>query len=672
MFAFLYLILTFIFGFSLAYSFIDEKHLYESLGSKEMAKAMPSFLFTIPIGWLIGMILMTTTNYYLIYLLHMIFKNLNNYYTWGIIINSLIFIALTIYNFKRARKGNNIFNYKNYKFYAIVIAIVTIVSSFLMFYTYQIRGDTLYVGVTTASDMSPHTAMTSSFGVGGNIPTNYMHFGNDGIRYHFLFYFFAGLLNYMGFPVDLAINIPSIITMVLTIILAGTLATLLSKRKISFLITPILIYFRSSLNFIIIIAEIIKKHGNVIKEIFGSLAWSNVTPYDEWGIWAINVYPNQRHLMLGMGIILIFIIVLLPYLKKTFQDIKEKRNLLKVGIFSKDAWLLSHDDTFVIPLLLVTVCMPYFHGSALITSLLLLFGMAIFSKKKLAYLMIAMVAISSSIIQTHFFSGGSDNVVNFFYNPGFVLTDHSIIAIIKYLFIISGLTIILSLGYSIKKIKEDKCILYLVLCFLIPIIFAFSFQLTIEMLANHKFIHFAIILFDILVAAYIGEILHKKKIQNYLITIILLIMLTGTGITEWATFINLNKGKSTIAYNSDLVKWIKENTDINDVFLTPMWSLNSFFLSGRQAFFGWPYYAWSAGHDTNGRSNDYDRLLAGMDNDLEAFINYCNVNHIRYYIESPDYYDYVNSEGIVYNMDYIVDNIELCASFDKIKIYKIY
>ncbi len=149
-------------------------------------------------------------------------------------------------------------------------------------------------------------------------------------------------------------------------------------------------------------------------------------------------------------------------------------------------------------------------------------------------------------------------------------------------------------------------------------------------------------------------------------------MLTGTGITEWATFINLNKGKSTIAYNSDLVKWIKENTDINDVFLTPMWSLNSFFLSGRQAFFGWPYYAWSAGHDTNGRSNDYDRLLAGMDNDLEAFINYCNVNHIRYYIESPDYYDYVNSEGIVYNMDYIVDNIELCASFDKIKIYKIY
>ena len=49
-----------------------------------------------------------------------------------------------------------------------------------MFYSYYLNRDgMLKVGYSVFSDLSPHTAMTSSFGEGDNVPTEYMHFPND-------------------------------------------------------------------------------------------------------------------------------------------------------------------------------------------------------------------------------------------------------------------------------------------------------------------------------------------------------------------------------------------------------------------------------------------------------------------------------------------------------------
>ena len=666
-----YLLLTLIFGFSFVYRFIDYKFIYESLGSKKIASELSPFLFLIPIGWLMGIILMTTANYYIIYILNILFKP-KSHYTIGIIITILLFTIMTIYNFKFFKKININNKKKNCLFYIIVTLAIVIISSFLMFYTYNIKNNTLYVGFSTFSDMSPHTAMVSSFGIGENIPTNYMHFGNDGIRYHFLFYFFAGLLKYMGLLIDYAINIPSIITMTIAIVLAGLLSTLISKNKIAFLITPILILFRSSFNIVIVIWQALQKNINVFSYIFNNNNWYDITPFDKWGIWSINVYPNQRHIMLGMAVILTFIIILLPYVKDTFKNLGRK-NIFKTGVFSKDAWIVSKNDSFAIPLIFTTICLPYFHGSALITCLLVLFGMAILSKKKLIYLIIAVLAISFSMIQTNLLSGGSNNVVNFIFNPGFVLESHTLIDIIKYLFMITGLSFILVLLYSIKNKKDRKYLLYICFCFFLPIVFAFCFQLTIEMLANHKFIQFSIILFDVLIAAYISELINKnKRIYSSGLILILFLFLIGTGFSEWITFININKNKMQIKYNSEDTTWIKENTNPDNVFLTPMWSLNSFFLSGRSTYYGWAYYAWSAGHDTDTRLDDYRNLLSGMNNNIELFIDYCKRNNIKYFIDSPDYYQYEESDNIIYNRDYIINNLELCASFDEYSIYKIY
>ena len=58
----------------------------------------------------------------------------------------------------------------------------------------------------------------------------------------------------------------------------------------------------------------------------------------------------------------------------------------------------------------------------------------------------------------------------------------------------------------------------------------------------------------------------------------------------------------TVNMNSDLTKWLAENLEKNDLLLTPEYSMNEVTMSGAMLYCGWPYYAWSAGYDTNYRA----------------------------------------------------------------------
>ena len=160
------------------------------------------------------------------------------------------------------------------------------------------------------------------------------------------------------------------------------------------------------------------------------------------------------------------------------------------------------------------------------------------------------------------------------------------------------------------------------------------------------------------------------------IGIIIIIPLTFTGFYEWCTFININKGYVSVDTNSKLTKWIMENTEKQDVFLTPNWAQNRFFLAGRATFYGWPYYAWSAGHDTDGRLKEYEFLLKGADLNKDKFVEICKANNIKYIIDDPDMLT-IKSEGSsepIYNQRFIRENFELVAEIkeENTRVYKVF
>ena len=1010
MLAILYLILCAVFGICFVGLCVpDVRRLY--IACSPTAKAIthiPNTLFTVPAGIVTGMMCVPFFNYYVTLGLTYLFANGPLCMKLGVLITFAFFIwmiltCLILINRKRIKReelrsagSTTIEDYRSNivdaLFYGIITIAITATATLLMFYTYRINGTTLQSGYSTFSDLSPHTAMVSSFGKGFNFPTQYMHFSGDGIKYHFFFYFLAGMLEYLGLPIDYAINLPSIIAMVCALVLLGLLAVLISSRRIAFAVAPVLVFFRSSLNAFIHLKELMAQGNTLqqaVKAILAFDQWYKVTDYDDWGIWAINVYPNQRHLMLGVAVIILMVILFLPFVRRLGISLSRSEDFgdgVKTFAFSKNAWLTRSEDPLYPVSIAFLACvlvsiMPYFHGSCLIALLLILFGMAIFSESRLLYLVVAVFAVGSSYAQTLAFSGGYSNVVSFKFDPGFILTNPSFMDLVRYLYIVTGLTIILAVVFAITVLIVDivrKKPVYrflLFLCALNPMIFAFLFQVTLEKLANHKFIQVSLILLDVFVAALIanlffiplkirkaanaeaydpseddddevdassddgdlaavaistapgvrtpvlsagsafGEPVEEKKEDDHLdieamdshtgidadisslngdsadapvkekeevkeepvpaelhfgdeektteeteesseetdseekvedeadkadpaeeekvsdkeetveeeksddseakagvealaalfgeeinhsndseddpaedkesdedsdeekaddsddsdeavqesapepahaamrpgnialnsvkfgedepddeddsnvliqsssevvevveadeliskedlnpselkhepvkakkekgiplaawialelagciLAIALMVPLTATGVSEWATYFNLNKGYTSVNINSPVTKWIMENTDPSDVFLTPNWSMNRFILAGRPMYFGWPYYAWSAGHDTYTRGTIYLWLISGCDNDIEEFTRYCKERHIRYLVADSEFYDAEFDNGVRFNREFVEKNLTQVAYFaeEDTTIYRIY
>ncbi|MBR4947067.1 MAG: hypothetical protein IKZ29_00735 [Clostridiales bacterium] len=1012
----IYLILCAAFGIAfVGLTVPDVRRLYVACSTSAKAIThIPNTLFTVPAGLITGMMCVPFFNYYVTLGLSYVIENGELCKRLGVLITFAFFLwmiltCLILINRKRVKREEqkasgattiDDYNFSMFDsvFYGAVIFLVTLAATFLMFYTYRINGNNLLNGYSTFSDLSPHTAMVSSFGKGFNFPTQYMHFSGDGIKYHFLFYFLAGTLEYLGLPIDYALNLPSIISMVCALILLGLLAVLISSRRAAFLVAPVLVFLRSSLNVFFHFKELVgfgNTPAQAIKAILNNSSWYAVTDYDDWGIWAINVYPNQRHLMLGVAVMLIVIILFIPFIRRLGISISRADGFgggIKAFAFSKNAWLTrSNDPLYPVSAALLAcvlvIVMPYFHGSCLIALLLVLAGMAIVSESRLLYLIVAICAVGSSYIQTLVFSGGYKNVVTLAFEPGFILGKISIGTLGRYLLIVTGGTLVLAALYAfialivdlVNKKPVHRFLLFL--CCFNPLIFAFLCRVSLEMLANHKFIQVSLILLDAFVAALIGNLLYipikrrkassdveessesfmtvtdtadgmlavaaaaddkgvrapeipaasafgepvtdeeettaeetpdlaaieahtgidadisglagtaelipaeadeekpaeeikeeelprelvfgddkketeeteddedeeakagvavlaalfgddedeadkaessedvpsdieesdaddaeeasaEEKVETsgdapsdeetsgedaeesaekaeepavsdeaddsddavkestpepahaamrpgnialanftfgedepeeadpnvsvessnefltvaedneaaaestenaaaaykhepikpkkqkglplpawialelagILLAIALMVPLTATGISEWATYVNINKTPLSVDTNSPVTKWIMENTETDDVFLTPEWSMNRFILAGRPMYYGWPYYAWSAGHDTYTRDTIYIWLISGCGGDIDEFTRYCKERNIKYLIADPELESTDFGNGISFNKEFFEENLTQAAYFaeENTTIYKIF
>ena len=876
MLALLYILMCALFGITLVSLLVpDVRRLYLACApSKKIIDRIPNSLFIVPSGLILGIMCVPFLNYFVTLGLSYIIPNHDLCMKGGLVLTLALVIWVVLSGVILIARRRTVrdsgtpadltqispyeYSLKNALFYGICTVVFTAAATFIMFYTYRIENGILLCGNSTFSDLSPHTALVSSFGKGFNFPTQYMHFSGDGIQYHFLFYFFCGMLEYLGLSIDAALNIPSVIAMVCAFILLGLLAVILSGRRLSFLLAPVFVLFRSSLNVFFHIRDLMAA-GNDLKTAVMSITrfnlWYKVTDKDDWGIWAINVYPNQRHLMLGVSVILIMTIIFIPFLRR--MCIAVSKEGFKSFALSRNAWLPRTADplkpwSIAILASLFVFVMPYFHGSCLIALLLILAFIGIFSESRLVHVITGTVAVISAVAQSHAFSGGYSSIVSFKFIPGFILGEagskFTLYELARYIFIVTGFTLILAFICSavffvydlMKKRPIYRFILYLGFC--VPFVFAFLFQVTLEMLANHKFIQITLILMDVFVAilvsglfliplkvrrkenaessaegdirtpeiseaaiaavetaeapvedapaaeevpveeappaellfgdnadsgeapvrpgnealkeivpapavslpafgdeapaegalaaaedltdlpeeiiipeeelpaeevspaqeengaepetpAAIGELSHEEipapkserkglalpawialETAGVLLALALMVPLTATGISEWFAYVNINRDPIQVNTESPLTKWIEENTDPSDVFLTPMWSMNRFILAGRPMYYGWPYYAWSSGHDTYTRDSIYCWLMTGCNGNIDEFKRYCMERNIKYVIADPEFDTAVFEGGIVFNRKFFEENLVQVAYFaeEDTTIYKVF
>lgn len=189
----------------------------------------------------------------------------------------------------------------------LLITGYVVLVSWMMFASFNTSGSRLQISNPEYSDFGPNTAIMQSFAVGHNFPTEYPHFSGDRIRYHFLFYFQAGNLEFLGLNPVWSLNLLSIVTLVAMLILAMTLGEVVFNSRTVGRLGSLLFFFFGSLSYVPFLQkqgsvraaiQAIRQRGDFLPSIF---------PYrgDQWGTWSQVTYLNQRHFASAIGILLL-------------------------------------------------------------------------------------------------------------------------------------------------------------------------------------------------------------------------------------------------------------------------------------------------------------------------------------------------------------------------------
>ena len=531
----------------------------------------------------------------------------------------------------------------------LLLAAITILACILMWTTFFVKENDLNIGVSVFSDFSPHIGMIRSFSYGNNFPTAYPHFAGEDIKYHFMFQFLVGNLEYLGLRLDYAFNIPSIISFISAFLLLYLLAVKITGKIGAGILACLFFAFRSGKALFTFLSEL-PKGTDLINALVVNTNFVSNTPNENWGLWNLNVYCNQRHLAFGLTTIFLVIILFLPNLYEMFEELKllkfkmmehKKKNEQKsftaklgekisVIFFTKDGWAVQ-DIRRSIATGVLMGSLSFFHGAAVIGCLTVLFVMAIISKRRLEYLIVAVIAISMSYLQTKFFIQGLAVSTKFLF--GFIAENKTLFGVASYLERLLGiLPFVLLAAFCFEKSVGR----YLILAFTAPLIFAFCISLTIDVTVNHKYIMISCMLLGIFAGGLLMRMMERKDFLLRLAGVVIIVMLTATGLYDFVTILQKNTPESAIVLklNNPLTKWIDENSNSKDMFLTSNYTINQVVLGGAMLYEGWPYYPWSAGYDTDMRTKLVKEMYeAQSPSELDIRIR---DNQIRYIIVDHD------------------------------------
>lgn len=545
---------------------------------------------------------------------------------------------------------------KELVFFGILLVFIT----YMMFYVFYIKDGVMYAGLTVCSDYAPHTAMMRSFSLGNNFPTQYPHFGGADVKYHFMFQFLAGNLEYLGLRLDLAYNLLSIGSLLGFLMLLYELALRITGRMCCGIWTIILFFFRSGMAFWRFLWEHLQA-GDLLTVLQENTAFIGYTENENWGLWNFNVYLNQRHLAFGLLLVTLTLYLFMDWLEAGISHEEKGLQWLGKRFTAPETWKCRQPEKALFMGLFLGLG-AFWNGAAVIGGLLILMGFAIFSDGKLDYLITALVTVFFSFLQTKIFIRGS--AMGFQLYLGFLAEEKTPWGVVKYLFWMGGIFFLGLLGLVVFLRRKGRV---LAVSFLIPTIFAFTILMTVDINVNHKYIMISYAFLGILWAWAVCSLWRGKVIKKIL-AVVLAVCLTVTGVYDFVVILKGNGYGHRIAINmnSELTAWLAENLDKNDLLLTPEYSINEVTMSGVMLYCGWPYYAWSAGYDTYYRAAQAVTIYTTSDRELlKNLVKQEKITYILYEEDSQ-------FEGQDCREDVIAENYELVYENPggSIRIYK--
>ncbi|HYN70153.1 MAG TPA: NHL repeat-containing protein, partial [Candidatus Eisenbacteria bacterium] len=529
----------------------------------------------------------------------------------------------------------------------IVLGAIAALVIWLMTRTFQFAEGEIRVATDLWSDFGPTTAIAQSFAVGHNFPTEYPHYANAPILYHFMFYFGVGNLTFLGLDPVLANNVLSSGTMIAMLALVISLGRRLFGSALAGRIGAVLFFFHGSLSFIPFLATFATPAAAIAGITGLDHFIASGFPYrgEEWGIWTQVVYLNQRHLASAIGILLIAVLFVLSP-----RAMAERSRVPSApepeGGPDQPAATRSLDQRVVgafretgIPgyLLcgLLLGLLPLWNSPLFVASAVVLGILFILSPNRWPMLAMAAVAGLVALPQLAALRPADLSAAGQFpaFNWGYVVDDPTIVNVATYLAFSFGPKLIL---VAIAALLGNAVQRRVLLAFSALIGVAFLLQLSVEVLGNHKFLNTWLVVAN-LFAAYAlvrflqiatgGAAPRLARSGGRLVAVGLVVVIAAGGTIDLFRFNNEQLIGVRMA-GDRLSDWVRAETKTNDVFLTDLYVMHPILLAGRRLYYGWPYYAWSAGYPVEAREALYRQMLG--DEDPAKVLALLRQEHIAY------------------------------------------
>ena len=215
------------------------------------------------------------------------------------------------------------------------------------------------------------------------------------------------------------------------------------------------------------------------------------------------------------------------------------------------------------------------------------------------------------------------------YRFGYLAENPTIWGVVSFLIRLMGVLIVI-LAAAFLYYRGAKR--YLTFAFATPLVFAFTVCMTTDINVNHKYVLISFMLLNVMAATFVADMINKKDIVRNMGVGLLVVLLTSTGIYDtYCVFHKNGPGKSfTVDLNASVTKWIIENADASDVFLTPPYTIHGVTMGGAMLYQGWATFAWSAGYDTAYRTEQIKAMYSSTSS--EELVNLIDENGIRYII----------------------------------------
>lgn len=521
----------------------------------------------------------------------------------------------------------------------IVIAVCLVVAIRLMFATLSFTDGNFEFAIKSWSDFGPHLSLSQSFALGNNFPTEHPFFPGEAIKYHFLFWFQAANLSFLGVNLVWSVNLLSAFTLVALLMLIMTLAELLFSSRLVARISAILFFFASSsLSYIPFLASQ-PGMGAAFRTITGLKDFIKTGfPYrgDDWGALGVAVFSNQRHLISAIGIMMIVLIYLFdlyrrrgaipaPHLPDATPDTATERDekpkakkKVPPPVTVNTGEMQGELKTFIFCGVLLGG-LPYWNGAVFFSAALIVGGLLVFFpfRRQLLYLIATTVVLGLPQVIMLGAGGSGQTGRRSFFTPGYIITEPTVLKIFEYIGWTFGFKLVL-IAVALYFLPRVHLKLFLIFSGVLAV--AFMFQLSSDPFNNHKLLNIWNI-FALMYTAYALWYVARMGIKGkVLATVLGLAMIMGAVID---LFPLRNDGVIKVPFDNDpLSAWLFQNTKPSDIFLSDRLLAHPILFTGRRLYLGDPLFPTSSGYDILKREAAYKQLFQIRDvNQLIASLN---------------------------------------------------